>query len=163
MNKIKLVVFDIAGTTVKDGGEIALAFQKALQAYGYDVPVAEITALMGYEKSEAIRTMLEKYEVNKKLITAAHIGNIHQQFIREMIVYYKTATAQRGPGPALASHPPADTTRMPGCRRVPPRALRALWSPAMPRQGRCIGSRPAGYARVSLIGSGAARSQWCSG
>ena len=55
---IALVVFDIAGTTVYDNGEIALAFQKALQASGYEVPVEKINPLMGYEKREAIRKML---------------------------------------------------------------------------------------------------------
>ncbi len=35
----------------------------------------------------------------------------------------KTDTAHTGPGPAVASRPPADTTRVPGCRRAPPRAL----------------------------------------
>ena len=31
MKKIKLIVFDIAGTTVKDNGEIAVAFADALK------------------------------------------------------------------------------------------------------------------------------------
>ena len=31
-------------------------------------------------------------------------------------VSHNTATAQTGPGPALASRRPADTTRMPACR-----------------------------------------------
>src|SRR5262249_3832063 len=50
-------------------------------------------------------------------------------------VYYKTATDQTGPGQALATHPPAYTTHMPGYRRTPPRARRALWSSAGPRRG----------------------------
>ncbi len=68
-------------------------------------------------------------------------------------VQYKTATDQTGPGQALASRPPADTTRMPGCRRAPPRALSALWPSAVPRRGRCAGLRRAGYAQASLAGS----------
>jgi len=37
-HNIKLIVFDIAGTTVKDKGEITLAFQNALGKYGYKIP-----------------------------------------------------------------------------------------------------------------------------
>lgn len=89
---VLLVVFDIAGTTVKDNGEIALAFQKALQAFGYRVPVEKINPLMGYEKGEAIRKMLDEYEENKKLISLEYISKIHQRFLQEMIRYYQTAT-----------------------------------------------------------------------
>ena len=39
---VELVVFDIAGTTVTDKGEIAAAFQSALHEFGYDVPVSKI-------------------------------------------------------------------------------------------------------------------------
>ena len=43
----------------------------------------------------------------------------------------------------LASRPPADTARVPGCRRAPPRALPALWSDLQGRaegnvQGQCL-------------------------
>lgn len=86
---VKLVVFDIAGTTLKDKGEIAIAFQKALQAFGCSVPVEEINPLMGYEKSEAIRAMLEKHGDLKKLITPEYIAEIHQRFLEEMIRYYR--------------------------------------------------------------------------
>lgn len=87
---VKLIVFDIAGTTVRDRGEIAIAFQKALHAFGYNVPVEEINPLMGYEKGEAIRTMLEKHAGLKKRITPDYIANIHQRFLAEMIRYYQT-------------------------------------------------------------------------
>src|SRR5262249_59995184 len=40
--------------------------------------------------------------------------------------HYKTATAHTGPGQALVSRPPADTTYVPGYRRASSRVLRAL-------------------------------------
>src|SRR5262249_18565448 len=61
----------------------------------------------------------------------------------------KTGTDHTGPGPALASRPPAGTMRMPGCRHAPPQALRALWLSASLHQERGVGSKRAGYARVS--------------
>lgn len=91
MTSIKLVVFDLAGTTLKDGGEIALCFDRAMQQYGYTIPHAEIYPLMGYKKPEAIRMMLESYEMDKERITAGLIEEIHHLFEEEMITYYKTA------------------------------------------------------------------------
>lgn len=95
MGTVSLVVFDIAGTTVQDNGEIAGAFQKALNASGYRVPVEEINPLMGYEKREAIRTMLAKHEPNGDRITAGRIAKIHERFLEEMVAYYQTTTELR--------------------------------------------------------------------
>src|SRR5215203_5774290 len=89
---VALVVFDIAGTTIADNGAIAYAFQKALEVYGYNVPTAQINLLMGYEKGEAIRQMLDVYEENRSRITTAHVRNIHHRFLQEMILYYQTTT-----------------------------------------------------------------------
>lgn len=99
MNRpVELIVFDIAGTTVRDDGQIALHFQKAMQAFGPDVPVAEINPLMGYEKSEAIRILLERREGLRELIIPEYIAEIHQRFLQEMIRHYQT-TADLTPLP----------------------------------------------------------------
>ncbi len=90
MNNIKLVVFDIAGTTVRDNGEIASAFWNALKEYSYIVPMGKINALMGYKKTQAIRQMVEEYEENKELITDDYINAIHERFLELMIEHYKT-------------------------------------------------------------------------
>ncbi len=90
-NKIQLVVFDIAGTTVKDNGEITFAFQSALQEFGYLIPEEKIKPLMGYKKPEAIKMMLEEYEDDVALITAQYINTIHGRFLKLMIDYYETA------------------------------------------------------------------------
>lgn len=85
---IKLVVFDIAGTTVKDNGEIATAFHDAMKEKGYDIPHEKIYPLMGYKKPEAIRMMLEEYESDVAGITAEYINYIHDRFIELMVQYY---------------------------------------------------------------------------
>jgi phosphonatase-like hydrolase len=90
MNKIKLIVFDIAGTTVKDNGEIADAFANALKEFGYKVPKTKINPLMGYKKPQAIRMMVEQYEVDKQKITDEYINCIHERFLQLMIEHYKT-------------------------------------------------------------------------
>lgn len=88
---VELIVFDIAGTTVKDNGEIASAFQSALNEFGYDVPVTKINPLMGYKKTEAIRRMLIEFESQKNKITEEYIHRIHQRFLKLMINHYSTA------------------------------------------------------------------------
>jgi len=54
MNDIQLVVFDMAGTTVRDGGQVPAAFVSALSAYGIDVPPEQLTRVRGASKREAI-------------------------------------------------------------------------------------------------------------
>ena len=90
MKNIKLVVFDIAGTTVKDNGEIATAFHDAMKERGYDIPHEKIYPLMGYKKPEAIRMMLQEYEADVAAITTEYINSIHERFIELMVEYYKT-------------------------------------------------------------------------
>lgn len=90
MKDIKLVVFDIAGTTVKDNGEIATAFHDAMKENGYDIPHEKIYPLMGYKKPEAIRMMLQEYEHDVAAITTSYINSIHDRFIALMVAYYKS-------------------------------------------------------------------------
>src|SRR5688572_26067265 len=87
---VALVVFDIAGTTVKDNGEIALSFQKAMHEAGYEIPTEKVNALMGYKKTEAIKLMLQEYEENADKINTRLINKIHQRFLEEMVNYYKS-------------------------------------------------------------------------
>ncbi len=90
-NNIQLVVFDIAGTTLKDNGEITLAFQSALLEYGYDIPSEKIGPLMGYKKPEAIKMMLQEYEDDVSMITVEYINTIHDHFLKLMVDYYESA------------------------------------------------------------------------
>jgi len=87
---IKLVVFDIAGTTVKDDHHVSKAFKAALQKYNYNVPLEMINPLMGYEKNEAITRMLQLHEADAAKITVELVNNIHREFVRQMIHFYQT-------------------------------------------------------------------------
>ena len=88
---VKLVVFDMAGTTVKDENKVADTFSAAMQKYGYLVTVADVNPLMGYEKSIAITKMLHAHEPDISKITPQLVRNIHQEFISLMISYYQNA------------------------------------------------------------------------
>jgi phosphonatase-like hydrolase len=86
---IKLVVFDIAGTTVKDDHNVSQAFREALKKYDYDVPLEMINPLMGYEKNLAITQMLHLHEPDESKITAELVNNIHREFVQQMIYFYQ--------------------------------------------------------------------------
>jgi phosphonatase-like hydrolase len=88
---IKLVVFDMAGTTVRDENKVTQTFRNALQQHGYDVPEHIINPLMGYKKILAITKMLHLYETDSAKITTALIQKIHESFVRLMIAYYQQA------------------------------------------------------------------------
>ncbi|WP_447640382.1 MULTISPECIES: HAD-IA family hydrolase [Chitinophagaceae] len=90
---VKMVVFDIAGTTMRDTGAIAIAFQKAMAAFDVHIPIEEINPLMGYKKPQAIKIMLEtKQESRTKVISDDLVDKIHNCFLEEMIQYYTTAS-----------------------------------------------------------------------
>ncbi|HEY4195190.1 MAG TPA: HAD hydrolase-like protein [Mucilaginibacter sp.] len=86
---IKLVVFDIAGTTVKDDHNVSKAFQAALKKYNYQVPLEMINPLMGYEKNQAITQMLHLHEEDESKISSELVDQIHQEFIKQMIHFYQ--------------------------------------------------------------------------
>ena len=90
---IKLVVFDMAGTTVKDDNDVTNTFQAALAQYGYQVPAEAINPLMGYEKKVAITKMLHLNEQDATKITPELIGHIHSAFVDLMIKHYQQTTS----------------------------------------------------------------------
>ncbi len=58
MDAIKLVVCDMAGTTVKDSGEVARAFEAALADHGVEASAVQISAVRGASKREAIARLI---------------------------------------------------------------------------------------------------------
>ncbi|NII23897.1 HAD-IA family hydrolase [Pseudoflavitalea sp. X16] len=85
---IQLVVFDIAGTTVRDKGSVADAFMAAAAQYGVSVPREEVNKVMGFRKKEAIRILLDKFYLEQD-DTEGLIEKIHDAFTHNMISFYK--------------------------------------------------------------------------
>lgn len=83
----RLAVFDMAGTTVKDKGNVADSFLSAFNAHGIDLPRAEVQAVMGYRKIEAIEMLLRDIAL-EKAGDKALIHAIHDDFERIMLEYY---------------------------------------------------------------------------
>lgn len=88
----ELVVFDMAGTTVKDKNYVGIAFQEAMQSQGYEIAIEDVNPLMGYEKPLAIRMMLDVFEPDKQKITPELVDFIHTNFVNGMLHFYRNTT-----------------------------------------------------------------------
>lgn len=87
---IKLAVFDIAGTTIKDNSNVAGSFQHAFLQHGFEnVTLAEANEKMGYPKPLAIQAILSNHVADKTTITTDLIEAIHDDFVHNMVEYYK--------------------------------------------------------------------------
>jgi len=89
MSNIQLVVFDIAGTTVRDGGDVADAFIAAFRAADLEIPVEEVKRVMGWRKMDAIRQLLDKFLPVVSVDREALMVEIHDRFIQHMISFYQ--------------------------------------------------------------------------
>ena len=87
LQHIKLVVSDMAGTTVQDNGEVARAFTAALADHGIEASAAQINAVRGASKREAIATLTApKYgndAARVEAVYAAFKDHLQQVFTRE--------------------------------------------------------------------------------
>ena len=54
MDGVELVVFDLAGTTVKENGQVANAFQAALSEYGIEATPEQLSRVRGSSKRQAV-------------------------------------------------------------------------------------------------------------
>lgn len=85
----KMVVFDIAGTTVKDKGNIAETFQQAFLEYDIEVTVEEVNKVMGWRKIDAVKSLLELYSPGATTNHAGLVEKIHDGFTRNMVTFYE--------------------------------------------------------------------------
>jgi phosphonatase-like hydrolase len=58
VDELKLVVFDMAGTTVLDGGEVPAAFAAALAEQGIQVTAEQLNAVRGASKRQAVLNLI---------------------------------------------------------------------------------------------------------
>ena len=61
MSIVKLVLFDIVGTMIKDHGEVIDAFSIALTANGMTVNTADLKEFQGASKRDVIRRFVERH------------------------------------------------------------------------------------------------------
>lgn len=86
---IQLVVFDIAGTTVKDPGNVNESFRNSFLKAGLAaVTKSEVDELMGYRKIDAIRQIVNKYRPEWG---DQQVEEIHKEFTLSMVSYYQNS------------------------------------------------------------------------
>jgi len=89
---IKLVVLDIAGTTVHDGDSVGACFKAALAKVGVQPPEREIAAVMGLPKPDAVRILMKGAG---RTPTDEEVNALHADFTAQMIDYYAHNPAVR--------------------------------------------------------------------
>lgn len=88
MKNVSLVVFDIAGTTVSDKGNINECFRDAFAAEGLTVAAEDVDQVMGYRKIEAVEIIVNKYTINEGFGQYDRIQRIHDRFTEAMVNFY---------------------------------------------------------------------------
>lgn len=87
----KLIVFDIAGTTVIDNGNVANSFHEAFNQFGIEIPFEEIQRVMGWRKIEAINMLLDSYNHDGDIDQNELAKEIHDEFTTIMVDYYNNS------------------------------------------------------------------------
>lgn len=85
--QIELVVFDMAGTTVKDDDAVNACFRAAFAEAGFSIAESEINSVMGLAKPHAIKLILERDPGRDA--TPSAVARIHGSFLDRMISHYE--------------------------------------------------------------------------
>jgi phosphonatase-like hydrolase len=88
-----LVIFDMAGTTIEDRGQVPAAFASTLAANGITISADEITRVRGASKRQAIRNLLPPS-------VAGDTDRVYGEFRRALSLAYTTGGVQSIPGAA---------------------------------------------------------------
>lgn len=86
---IRLIIFDLAGTTIEDNDYVHDAFIKALDENRIKVSREEVNEVMGYPKPIAIEYLLKQKGEREKHLHPEYIQHIFKSFQRIMIEFYR--------------------------------------------------------------------------
>lgn len=86
---IQLVVFDMAGTTVRDDDAVNRCLREALAAGGLSPSRAQVNAVMGLPKPVAIAQLLALLKYYGQPAPEAEIERLHGDFLQRMIRFYQ--------------------------------------------------------------------------
>ncbi|CAH0130730.1 MULTISPECIES: phosphonatase-like hydrolase [unclassified Pedobacter] len=94
--EIKMVVFDMAGTTVNENNLVYKTLMDAINAAGFSYTLDQVLAVAaGKEKKEAIRSVLKTYEGS---FDEAMVFDIYEEFISKLKLAYETEEILPQPG-----------------------------------------------------------------
>jgi phosphonatase-like hydrolase len=87
-NKIKMVVFDMAGTVVDENNVVYKTVQKAINDFGFHLSLQQVLELgAGKEKLQAIKDVVSTYTDNTDETLP---GRIYQSFATQLAAAYST-------------------------------------------------------------------------
>ncbi len=89
---IELVVFDMAGTTVRDEDAVNICLREALARH-IAASRDEVNAVMGLPKPTAIRLLLEGKLRGKEPVPATLVSTIYDDFLARMLRHYREAAS----------------------------------------------------------------------
>src|SRR5262244_1952523 len=84
---IELVVFDMAGTTVAEGGAVYECLRDTLADNGLEIPANDLQEVKGIDKYDALRILIEKSDMREQLLPG--LDAIHEDFVERMIEFYR--------------------------------------------------------------------------
>lgn len=84
---IELIVFDMAGTTVSEGGAVYKCLRATLSGYGLGLPMDALHEVKGHDKREALRILIERSNLREELLPG--LDAIHEDFVERMIGFYR--------------------------------------------------------------------------
>ncbi|KQM67304.1 HAD family hydrolase [Pedobacter sp. Leaf216] len=94
--EIKMVVFDMAGTTINENNLVYKTLMNAINAAGFNYSLDQVLAVAaGKEKREAIRSVLRTYEGN---FEESVVGDIYDEFIGKLKLAYEKEDISGQPG-----------------------------------------------------------------
>jgi phosphonatase-like hydrolase len=93
VDRIELVVFDMAGTTVNDEDAVNRCVRDALEAVGLVVASADVNRVMGLPKPQAIARLIEQYGRSADL--GPRLDSIHGDFVRRSVKFYASDPSVR--------------------------------------------------------------------
>jgi phosphonatase-like hydrolase len=85
---IELVVFDMAGTTVSEGGAVYQCLRDTLAANGLEISANSMHEVKGMNKYEALRILIERSDMREQLMPGLSV--IHEDFVERMIEFYRS-------------------------------------------------------------------------
>ena len=105
MSSPALVIFDMAGTTIEDRGEVPTAFAATLSDHGIAITPDEITRVRGASKRQAIRDLLHQSATEAGRDDASsrsRAEQIYTDFRRKLSAAYTAGGVRAVPGATSA-------------------------------------------------------------
>ena len=85
--RIELVIFDMAGTTVAEGGAVYECLRDTLAANELEISAKALNEVKGMDKYEALRILIERSAMREQLLPG--LDAIHEDFVDRMIEFYR--------------------------------------------------------------------------